>query len=109
MTANELETSIRYNIPVIALVFNNQSYGTIRMHQEKVYPERVMATDLGHISFVELAKSLGADGKQVRSAAGFSQALEWALAQKKSVVIEIMTDVEQISPRATITDIRQKS
>src|SRR5699024_7126146 len=56
MTAAELETAVRYNIPVICLVFNNKMYGTIRMHQEKHYPEKVIGTGLGDVSFVDLAK-----------------------------------------------------
>src|SRR5690606_22656165 len=51
MTIQEIETAVRYKIPIIALVFNNQMYGTIRMHQEIHFPERVIATDLGHVSF----------------------------------------------------------
>ncbi len=41
MTAEEVETAVRYHIPVICLVFNNSMYGTIRMHQEMHYPNRV--------------------------------------------------------------------
>src|SRR5699024_6199040 len=34
MTVQELETAVRHDIPIIVLVFNNNMYGTIRMHQE---------------------------------------------------------------------------
>src|SRR5690625_7649620 len=64
MTVQELETAVRHHIPIIALVFNNNMYGTIRMHQEMHYPKKVMATDLGHVNFAELAQRVGAQGIQ---------------------------------------------
>lgn len=108
MTVQELETAVRYNIPVICLVFNNNMYGTIRMHQELHYPERVMATDLGEVSFKDFAKSLGADGYQAITADEFKRALTQALHQKKPAIIEILTEKEQISVSATIKAIRKK-
>jgi len=108
MTIQELETAGRYNIPVICLVFNNNMYGTIRMHQELHYPGRVIATDLEEISFSDFAKSLGVDGYQVASAEAFEHALSEALNKKSAAVIEILTDKEQISVSTTITEIRKK-
>lgn len=108
MTMQELETAVRYNIPAICLVFNNNMYGTIRMHQELHYPKRVMATDLGEISFKELAISLGADGYQVSTAEEFEYAFIQALHHNKVAVIEILTDKEQISVSSTIEEIRKK-
>ena len=109
MTVQELETAVRNNIPVICLVFNNNMYGTIRMHQEIHYPEKVMATDLGNVSFKDLAISLGADGSAVHTAAEFEIAFDQALANKKVVVIEIITSKEQISVSSTISQLRERS
>src|SRR5699024_11292868 len=100
MTAQEIETAVRYDIPVIALIFNNQMYGTIRMHQEMVFPERVIATDLGDISFSKLAKSMGADGYLVTSLDEFTNALSQAVDNQRPAVIDIITDQEQISVRS---------
>lgn len=107
MTAQELETAVRYQIPVICLVFNNNMYGTIRMHQELHYPERVMATDLGQVSFKDLAHSVKADGYQVNSAEEFEHALKEALNSKNVTVIEIITGKEEIAVSSTITGIRK--
>lgn len=109
MTANELETAVRYHIPVIALVFNNNMYGTIRMHQEMHYPEKVIATDLGDVSFKSLAESVGAKGYSVKSIDEFNVAFTEALAGDCVSVIEIITEKEQISVNATIEEIRQKA
>src|SRR5699024_7847766 len=107
MTGQELETAVRYNIPVISLVFNNEMYGTIRMHQEMHYPEKVVATDLGRVSFVDMAKSFGADGYFVETKEQFQDALDKAIAGNKPALIEIATGKEQISVGSTITEIRE--
>ena len=107
MTVQELETAVRHRIPVICLVFNNNMYGTIRMHQEMHYPERVIGTDLGYISFKDLAKSVGADGYLVNTAEHFEQVLRVVLSKNNVAVIEILTSKEDISVSSTISKIRK--
>lgn len=107
MTVQELETAVRHQIPVIALVFNNKMYGTIRMHQEMHYPYRVIATDLGDVSFKKLAESVGANGYYVETISQFEEALVDAIQKDGPAVIEILTDREQISVSKTITELRQ--
>lgn len=109
MTAQELETAVRYDLPVISLVFNNYMYGTIRMHQEMHYPEKVVGTDLGNVSFVDLAKSVGANGFLVKTAKEFKTAINAALANNRPTVIEIITEKENISVDSTITQIRDQA
>ncbi|NCU18457.1 thiamine pyrophosphate-binding protein [Pallidibacillus pasinlerensis] len=108
MTIQEIETAVRYKIPIIALVFNNQMYGTIRMHQEIHYPERVIGTDLGPVSFKDLAIHMGANGYVVETPEQFSKALKLALQGDKISVIEILTNPEQISVTSTIEQISNK-
>ncbi|WP_370457747.1 thiamine pyrophosphate-dependent enzyme [Virgibacillus salexigens] len=109
MTCQELETAVRYDIPVICLVFNNKMYGTIRMHQEMHFPEKVIATDLGDVSFKDMAISVGAIGYRVASSQEFKVAFAEACQLRKPVVIEILTDPEQISVSSTITQLRERS
>lgn len=108
MTAQELETAVRYEIPVISLVFNNNMYGTIRMHQEMHFPEKVIATDLGKVSFRDLALSLGADGYLADDIASFQAALGQAIENQRPALIEILTDKEHISVGATISSLRDR-
>src|SRR5690625_2077501 len=108
MTVQELETAVRYNIPVICLVFNNNMYGTIRMHQEMHYPYKVVGTDLGEVYFAKLAESVGAKGYTVRTAEDFSIAFEEAVHKDGIVVIDILIDKEQITVQQTIDQIRNK-
>ena len=97
MTMQELETAVRYDIPVIAIVVNNNMYGTIRMHQEKHFPGRVMATSLSNPNFADLAKVFGCQGEQVTSNEEFLPALKRALDSDKPVVIEVVTNPDIIS------------
>ncbi|MBN8234826.1 acetolactate synthase [Halobacillus kuroshimensis] len=106
MTMQEVETAVRYNIPVISLVFNNRMYGTIRMHQEMHYPHQVAGTDLGEVRFSKIARHMGAEGFYVQTAEEFEGALEKALRSNVPVVIEIECDPEQISLNRTISSLR---
>jgi acetolactate synthase-1/2/3 large subunit len=97
MTMQELETATRYNIPVIAIVVNNNMYGTIRAHQEKHFPDRVVATDLSNPDFAQMARLFGAHGETVLSNAEFIPALKRALESNKTAVIEIQTNPDILS------------
>jgi acetolactate synthase-1/2/3 large subunit len=107
MTIQELETAVRLKLPIIALVFNNNMYGSIRMHQEKAHPGRVIGSDLGNPDFVLLAQAFGAQGLRVSNDAAFAQTLQIALQSTGPVLIEIVCDPQRISVRQTIEQIRQ--
>ncbi|MFC4617493.1 thiamine pyrophosphate-dependent enzyme [Camelliibacillus cellulosilyticus] len=109
MTMQELETAARCRIPVIALVFNNAMYGTIRMHQEKHYPGRVVATDLGAVDFAAVAKALNIESYHVDSTADFRATLARIVQTPVSepVLIEVKVDPNVISVGATIESIRK--
>lgn len=109
MTMQELETAVRYHIPVISIVFNNQMYGTIRMHQEMHYPGKVIGTDLGGISFKDLAESVGADGYEANTPDDFAKVFKLALEKNVPAVIEVMTEKEQISVSTTISQLRDRA
>ena len=87
----------------IILVFNNRMYGTIRMHQEREHPERVVGTDLSAHDFAAMGRALGTHGETVTRTDEFLPALERAIKSGKPAVIECQTDPELISTRTTIT------
>ncbi|WP_173916774.1 thiamine pyrophosphate-binding protein [Halobacillus sp. Marseille-Q1614] len=107
MTMQELETAVRYQIPVISIVFNNRMYGTIRMHQEIHFPYKTIGTDLGSVPFYKIAQGFGALGIYVREPEEFEQALLQVLKEGKPAVIEVESDPEQISLTSTIEQLRQ--
>jgi len=106
MTFQELCTAVQYNINVILLIFNNGTFGTIRMHQERDYPGRTIGTDIRNPDFAVMAQAMGAEGYTVRRSEDFAPALKAALACGKPAVLDILTDMEQISVSATLTDLR---
>jgi acetolactate synthase-1/2/3 large subunit len=109
MTGQELATAMQYGANVVFVVVNNGMYGTIRMHQERRYPGRVVATNLVNPDFAEYARSFGAHGEVVDSTAQFAPALARALAAGKPALIELRPDSEAISPRTTLRALRAAS
>jgi len=110
MTAQELATAALYQAGVLILIFNNGMYGTIRMHQERHHPARVIGTELLNPRFDQLAQSYGGFGAVVESSAQFGPALHAALSfiqsRKLPAVIELRTDAQVISPSTTLAAIR---
>ena len=80
MSGQELATAVQYDLPVVVLVVDNGMYGTIRMHQERHFPGRVVGTDLVNPDFAAFARSFGAHGENVERTDEFAPALERALA-----------------------------
>ncbi|WP_417316816.1 thiamine pyrophosphate-binding protein [Emcibacter sp.] len=108
MTCQELATAAHHNVPVTILLFNNGMYGTIRMHQERTYPDRVSATALTNPDFAALAQAYGLNGVKVTKTSEFAPAFETALGADKTTVIEIIVDPQALTPAATLDDIRKK-
>jgi acetolactate synthase I/II/III large subunit len=109
MSGHELATAVQYGVNVIVLVVNNGMYGTIRMHQERAFPGRVVATDLVNPDFVAYARAYGAHGALVERTEEFAPAFEAALQAGKPALIELRTDPEIITPRTTLNAIRTEA
>lgn len=109
MTAQELQTAVQFALPIVIIVANNRSLGTIRMHQERRFPGRVIATTLLNPDFVKLAESAGAFGERVTATRAFPAALQRAIDAGRPALIELATDTEAISPTETLTSIAAKS
>ncbi len=108
MTAQELATAVQYQANVIFLVFNNSMYGTIRMHQEKHYPGRVVGTDLVNPDFVAYAVAFGAYGEKIASTDDFPGALRRAMEAGKPALIEIPVLPDAISTQTTLSDLKPR-
>ena len=98
MTMAELETAVREKARVIAIVFDNERYGTIRMHQDRRGPDTAIATDLGPVDFAAIARAVGARGVKVDGDTGFEPALRQALATDRTTVIHLALDRAWVSP-----------
>jgi acetolactate synthase-1/2/3 large subunit len=88
------------------VIANNGMYGTIRMHQEREYPSRVVGTTLVNPDFAAYARSFGADGYTVETTADFAPALRSALKAGKPAIIELKIDPEALAVRQTLSQVR---
>ena len=109
MTGQEFATAVQYALPFVTIVADNGIYGTIRMHQERHYPGRVVATDLRNPDFVAYARAFGGFGIAVERTADFPAAFQAAAASGKPALIHLTIDPEAITPTATIAAIRKKA
>jgi acetolactate synthase-1/2/3 large subunit len=90
-------------------VVNNGMYGTIRMHQERRFPERVIGTDLVNPDFAALAGAYGAHGERVERSEDFPVAFTRARASGGPALIELITDPEALTPAASLSETRAKA
>jgi acetolactate synthase-1/2/3 large subunit len=106
MTGQELVTAVQYGAPIVVLVVDNGMLGTIRMHQERHFPGRVSGTDLVNPDFAALARAYGGQGERIDCADDFPAAFERALEADVPAVLHLVVDPEAITPRQTISEIR---
>ncbi len=109
MTGQELATAVQYDAPIVVLVVNNGMFGTIRMHQERHYPGRVSGTDLVNPDFAALAAGVRRHGAVVERTEDFAAAFDAALAAGRPAVIELRVDPEALTPRQSLTEIREQA
>jgi acetolactate synthase-1/2/3 large subunit len=100
---------MQYELPVIFIVVNNAQYGTIRMHQERHYPNRVHGKGLTNPDFAAYARAFGAHGETVERTADFAPAFERAWKAGKPALIELRIDPDAITPATTLSAIREKA
>jgi acetolactate synthase-1/2/3 large subunit len=110
MNGQELATAAQHGADLLVIVVDNSSYGTIRMHQEREYPERISGTKLSNPDFAALARAFGASvAETVTRTDEFAPALDKALTAKGVRLIHCKTDVEQITNATTIAKLREKA
>ena len=109
MSGHELAAAVQEEVPIVVLVVNNGMYGTIRMHQERLFPGRVVGTDLVNPDFAAWAHAFGAYGEIVLRSEDFAAAFERALAQQRPALLELRADSEAITPSQTLSQIRAEA
>ena len=108
MTGQEMATAKQYGANVIAIVYDNDGYNSIRMHQEAQYPGRQYGTDLVNPDFAALGSAYGALGLKVTRDEEFLPAFKKAMTADRSALIEVMTDFEYVTPSATLSGLSGK-
>jgi acetolactate synthase-1/2/3 large subunit len=109
MNGQEFMTAVQYDLPFICVIVDNSSYGTIRMHQEREYPTRVVATELRNPDFAAYAKAFGGFGVTVEKTADFAAAFRAAEKSGKPALIHLKIDTNASTPTMTLEAIRAKS
>ena len=92
MNGQEFATAVQYGAAIIVVVVDNAQYGTIRMHQERDYPGRVVGTQLQNPDFALYAKAFGGHGERVERTEEFAPAFERALASGKPAILHCLLD-----------------
>lgn len=105
MTGQEMATAVQFKVPIITVVYNNAAYATIRMHQEGQFPGRPSGTSMTSPDFAGLGNAYGALGIKVTRDSEFLPALKEAKKANRPALIEVLTDLEMLSPTATLTDV----
>ncbi len=107
MNGQELATAVQHGAKTIIVLLNNGMYGTIRMHQEREYPQHVSGSNLQNPNFSVLAQAYGYQGVRITRTAEFEPELLAALARPQGTLIEVMLDPDVITTRGTLTAITQ--
>src|SRR5262249_1975930 len=105
MTGQELATAFHHGSAPIVLVFNNNQFGTIRMHQERAYPWRVSGTQVTNPDFSKYIEAFGGHGEVVAETAQFTPAFQRAVAEGRPAVIELRMNPHHITTPATLPDL----
>ncbi len=87
-SGQELATAVHERVSVIAVVFNDNSYGTIKADQSYRYPARSIGGDLRSPDFVRYAEAFGARGCRVGSVHNVPEAVAAALEYEGPTLIE---------------------
>jgi acetolactate synthase-1/2/3 large subunit len=107
MNGQEFATAVQHELPIIVVLIDNGLYGTIRMHQEREYPGRVVASRLRNPDFAAYARAFGGHGETVLTTADFEPAFERALASGLPAILHVKVDPEAITPSTTLSAIRE--
>lgn len=92
MVAQDLETAVRENIPVITLVTNNFAYGNTRDRQRTTHGQRYFGVFYNNPDFARFGELLGAHGERVEHASELLPALERAIESGKPAVVDVIQD-----------------
>ena len=106
MTMQEFVTAVQESAAIVVVVVNNGIHGTIRMHQERHYPDRRVATDIVNPDFAAFARACGGHGETVATTEDFAAAFERSVASAKPAIIDLAFDPEASTPARTLSEIR---
>jgi acetolactate synthase-1/2/3 large subunit len=97
--ANELATAVKYNIPLVTIVYNDNAYGNVqRIQEERFGHNRIIASDLTNPDIVRFTESFGAMGLRAATPDELRTSLRQAFKSGGPAVIEVPVPVRYPSP-----------
>lgn len=111
MNLNEMATTVRYNLPIITVLLDNNTLGMVRQWQTLFFDKRHAETNLPPVNFCDIAKGFGyRHAEQVQSAQEFDKAIKTALNQDGPSLIHCLLDIDtmvlpMVAPGASIDNI----
>jgi len=88
-TSQEINTAVRWRIPLVSIVLNNSCHGAEKAQQQRHFGARYIGVDLVNPRFDKLAEVYGARGMYVQRPEEIADAMKEALASNGPSVIEI--------------------
>jgi thiamine pyrophosphate-dependent acetolactate synthase large subunit-like protein len=93
-SVNELATAVKYRLPVVFLVMNDDRYGAIKWLQQTLFEGRWGEADLANPDFPALAQAFGARGERVAGVDGLAPAIAAGLAADRPTVLELPIPID---------------
>jgi acetolactate synthase-1/2/3 large subunit len=90
----ELATAVKYRLPIVFLVVNDDRYGAIKWLQERLYAGRWGEAELTNPDFPALARAFGARGERVASVEALAGAVARALEADGPTLLEVRMTLE---------------
>lgn len=94
MSAEEIETAVRLNLPIVYFIFNDSGHGLIAWKQRIKFGKE-FGCRFGNPDFIKFAESFGAIGYRVNAEDELSPILRDALSQKVPVIIDCPVDYSE--------------
>jgi acetolactate synthase-1/2/3 large subunit len=103
-TMTELSTAVRFKLPIVFVVFNDNAFGNVKRIQADNFNGHTIASDLTNPDFVKLADSFGARSARVATPAELTKAVAAGFGADMPTVIEVpvgvmKTPFQYLTPR----------
>ena len=102
MLGQEIINAVENELNPIFIIINNKKLGTIRMHQERNFPKRIIGTDILNPDFVALANAYGVDAYRVTDTKEFRSIFEKAKNSHNATLIDLVIEPNVLGPALEI-------
>lgn len=100
MNACEIETALRCKVPVVAVILNNNCWGSEKAYQKYFFGARYVGSDITNPRFDKFAELFGGRGFYVERPGDIGAAVAEALKADVATIVEIPVDPEALEQPA---------